>query len=103
MESATLVAVTVGVPADDGAVYSPLELIVPALAVHVTAVLDVPLTTAVNCWVPLTGKLIMDGLIMTDIPGVGLGDGLGVGVGVGLGGGVVVIVSVAASDLLESA
>jgi hypothetical protein len=35
--SCVLVAVTVTFPADDGAVKSPLELIVPPLADHVTA------------------------------------------------------------------
>jgi hypothetical protein len=74
-------------------------VIVPAVAVHVTAVLDVPFTTAVNCWVPPVGKLMMDGLIITDTTG-GAGPGVGVGVGTGA---VVVIVSVATSDLLESA
>jgi hypothetical protein len=62
--SATLVAATVcGPPAWLGAVYKPMALIVPAVAFppwtpstdHVTAVLLVPVTVAVNGVVPLTG------------------------------------------------
>jgi hypothetical protein len=61
--SAALVAITVCVPACDGAEYTPLALIVPALAFppltpstdHVTAVLLVPVTVAVNAVVPFTG------------------------------------------------
>jgi hypothetical protein len=102
VESATLVAVTVAVVAEPGAVYSPLELIVPAVAVHVTPVFDVPRTVAVYCCVPPVDKLIMDGLIVIDTPGVGVGEGEGVGVGVGVGP-VEVIVSVAISYLPASA
>ncbi len=50
--SAALVAVTVYVPAVLGAVYNPLLLMLPPLALHVTAVFVVPLTLAVNCCVP---------------------------------------------------
>jgi len=52
--SATLVAVTVAVVAavTVGAVNIPLLLIVPPLAVQVTAVFEVFLTVAVNCCVP---------------------------------------------------
>jgi hypothetical protein len=49
-ETPLSVAVTVTVPVVLGAVKSPVELIVPALAVHVGEA-DVPLTVAVNCWV----------------------------------------------------
>ena len=60
--SAALVAVTVTVAGEgtaDGATYSPVPLIVPqAAALHpapctlqVTAVLEVPTTVALNCWV----------------------------------------------------
>ncbi len=49
--SAALVAVTVYVPAVLGAVYSPLEEIVPLLADQVTEVFVVPLTVTVNCCV----------------------------------------------------
>lgn len=50
--SATLVAFTVNVPAVLGAVYRPEAEIAPPVAVQVTAEFDVPLTLAVNCWVP---------------------------------------------------
>ncbi len=50
--SATLVAFTVYVPPVLGAVYKPLEEIVPPVAVQVTAVFVVPVTVAVNCCVP---------------------------------------------------
>lgn len=52
--SCLLVAVTVTLPDDPGAVKSPPELIVPPLAVHCTAVLKlpVPCTCAVHCEVP---------------------------------------------------
>jgi hypothetical protein len=62
--SATLVAVTAcGPPGWAGAVYKPMALIVPLVAFppwtpstdHVTAVLVVPVTVAVNGVVPLTG------------------------------------------------
>lgn len=53
--SATLVAITVLVPACDGGVYKPALLIVPAVELgpattaHVTAVLLLPCTVAANC------------------------------------------------------
>ncbi len=52
--SATLVAVMVAVVAEvtPPAVNIPLLEIVPPVALHVTAVLEVLLTEAVNCWVP---------------------------------------------------
>jgi len=49
--SAALVAVTVNVPAALGAVYSPLDEMLPPLADQATAVLLVPVTEAVNCCV----------------------------------------------------
>jgi hypothetical protein len=51
VESCVLVAVTVTLSDEPGAVKSPLELIAPALAVHLTAVLKppVPCTCAVHC------------------------------------------------------
>jgi hypothetical protein len=49
--SAALVAVTVSVPPVLGAVYKPLEEIVPPVADQVTAVFAVPVTMAVNCCV----------------------------------------------------
>lgn len=48
---ATLVAITEYVPAVVGAVYRPEDEIEPPEADQVTAVLFVPLTVAVNCWV----------------------------------------------------
>jgi hypothetical protein len=48
----------------DGAVYRPDEEIVPiaGLIDHVTAVLLVPDTAAVNCWLPAGPKVTADGL-----------------------------------------
>lgn len=40
----------------------------PAETFHVTAVLVVPETTAVNCCVPEIGKSMIDGLIITETP-----------------------------------
>jgi hypothetical protein len=50
VESALLVAVTVKVPAEAGAAYSPALVIVPLVAFQVTAVLVVPLIVAANCF-----------------------------------------------------
>src|SRR6185312_15762507 len=50
-ESAAEVAVTVKPPAADPAVNKPLLETVPPVAVHVTAVLELPVTVAVNCCV----------------------------------------------------
>jgi hypothetical protein len=47
--STTLVAVTVYVPTELGAVYKPDVETVPPVADHVTAVLLLPLTEAENC------------------------------------------------------
>ena len=49
--SASLVTLTVNVPAVLGAVYRPAVVIVPPVVDHVTAVSDVPVTLAVNCCV----------------------------------------------------
>jgi hypothetical protein len=56
------------VPAALGAVYTPLELIVPPDADQVTAVLVVPVTLAVNCWVSPASSEIEFGvtLMLTD-------------------------------------
>jgi hypothetical protein len=51
------------VPAAAGAVYKPLAEIVPDVAAHVTAVLPLPLTVAVNCCVPPTNNEDEVGLI----------------------------------------
>src|SRR5208283_4217930 len=47
--SATLVAVTVKFPAVVPATYNPVEEIVPPVALHVTDVLEEPVTLAENC------------------------------------------------------
>ena len=47
--SAEEVAVTMKLPAVDPAVNNPVPLTVPPVAVHVTAVLVVPVTEAANC------------------------------------------------------
>jgi hypothetical protein len=63
-----LVAVTVSVPAFDGAVYRPDEVIVPRAAFHVTALLvDVPCTLAVNGKVPEVIEEAVAGVIVTDV------------------------------------
>jgi hypothetical protein len=49
--SARLVAFTVYVPPVLGAVYRPELETVPPVALHVTAVLPVPVTVETNCWV----------------------------------------------------
>jgi hypothetical protein len=67
--SATLLAVTVSFPAALGAVYKPLESMLPSFASHVTEVLLVPVTVAVNCCFPLVCKLADVGLIVTDTNG----------------------------------
>ena len=78
--SACEVAVMVTVPPVGtvaGAVYSPDALIVPILAAladallncHVTAVFEVPLTTAVNCCVCPVGTLAVAGDTFTVIVG----------------------------------
>lgn len=64
--SSVLVAVTVIEPVDAGAVKSPLESIVPPLAVHFTAELKlpVPCTVALHCDVALGA--IVEGLQLTE-------------------------------------
>jgi hypothetical protein len=64
--SATLVAITVCLPACAGAVYRPLVVIVPAVALppttvstdQVTEALVVPCTVALNCMVPAAATVI---------------------------------------------
>ena len=48
-----------------GAVYNPPDVIVPAVAVHVTAVLAVPVTDAENCCVPDCESVAEPGLTIT--------------------------------------
>jgi hypothetical protein len=64
--SCVLVAVTVTDPVELGAVNNPLPLIVPPLAVHVTAELKlpVPCTVALHCDIALGA--IVEGLHATD-------------------------------------
>ena len=67
VEAATLVAVTVTlvVAFTEGAVNSPELETLPALAVQLTPVCDVPLTIAENCWeapeatVALVGEIVI--------------------------------------------
>jgi len=63
--SATLVAVTVNVPALPGAVYSPADETEPLVALQVTEVLLEPVTLAVNCCVPPVESDAEPGLIVT--------------------------------------
>ena len=71
--SATLFAVTVTVldaEIDAGAVYRPVELIVPALvgvSVQVTAELPVLVTAAVNCWICPFVRDAVEGVTATPI------------------------------------
>ena len=75
--SATLVAVTVCVPVVGGAVYKPLVLTVPTVALppftpstdQVTPVLLVPVTVAVNCCVPLMATIAVAGENVTVMTG----------------------------------
>jgi hypothetical protein len=63
--SAWLVAVTVKLPAEPGAVYIPDEETVPPLAVQLTAVLLVPVMLTVNCCCLPTCKGALCGLTVT--------------------------------------
>jgi hypothetical protein len=70
--SALLVMVTVCEPLADGAVYSPLVVIVPVLAAppntpstyHLTPVLVVPVTMAANCFVAFPATVTEVGLML---------------------------------------
>jgi hypothetical protein len=70
--SALLVTLTVCEPAAAGAVYNPTVETVPTVVLppdtpstdHVTAVLVVPVTVAVNCCVAFTAMLAVVGLIV---------------------------------------
>src|SRR5579872_2038216 len=84
--SATDVAVTLKVPAVNPAVNKPLVLMEPPVAVHVTAVLVVPVTVAVNVFVCPVCKVNVDGFTVTVI-----------------GGGAACMVTCADDDLVESA
>ena len=103
--SAALVAVTVTLAGEgiaEGAVYNPVPLIVPQAAAlhplpctfHVTAVLEVPTTDALNCWVApgtseeLTGVTVTTttGTMVTLADAVLLGTAMLVAITVTLGG-----------------
>jgi len=84
LESAVLVAVMLtdaGFGTSVGAVYSPLVEIVPTVTLpvdtpftlHVTAVLEVPVTVGVNCCVPPTATVAVRGEMETVIVEVGGG------------------------------
>ena len=66
---ATLVAVILQLPKDDGAVYSPSEEIEPHSADHTTEVLEVPVTVAEYCCVSPGARFASDGetLIFTGL------------------------------------
>ena len=68
VESATLVAVTEAVfeALTAGGVYNPPFVMVPAEVDHVSAVLVVPVTAAVNCCVVPEYKVTLFGEIVTD-------------------------------------
>ena len=57
-----------------GAVYNPPDVIVPAVAVHVTAVLAVPVTDAVKFCCPLAVRVAVPGDTVTAIAVVPLDD-----------------------------
>ena len=61
----TLVAFTVKVPVELPAVYSPVEEIVPPVAVQVTAVFEAFAAVAVNCCVVFLGILVLVGEMLT--------------------------------------
>jgi hypothetical protein len=71
----------------EGAVNRPVAVIVPALACHVTAVLLVPVTVAVNCVAAESAEFAEGGDTLTDIAG----------------GGDVTSVTIACADLVVSA
>ena len=71
--SAKLVAVTVQEDALAGAVYSPVEMMDPQVADHITAVFVLPVTVAVNCSVVSTLMESDSGLMV--IPALGGGGG----------------------------
>jgi len=72
VESAALVAVTLKVPAALGAVYRPPVETVPLVADQFTAVLLLPVTVALNCWVPLLNIEADTGEIVTATTGAAL-------------------------------
>ena len=67
--SAAEVAVTVKLPAVDPAVKRPVVETVPPVAVQLTAVFEVPVTVAVNCWVAPVCTVAEVGEIVTETTG----------------------------------
>src|ERR1700739_201487 len=67
--SAALIAVTIKVPAVAGAVYRPLDEMLPPLADQVTLVMLEPVTVAMNCCVPPSFKDADTGETETAITG----------------------------------
>jgi hypothetical protein len=65
VESCVLVAVTVTAPVEFGAVNNPLPLIVPPLAVHVTAELKFPVPWAVALHCDVAPRDTVDGVQIT--------------------------------------
>jgi len=71
--SAELVALTMavaGLGKEAGAVYRPEALMLPTVADQVTAVLELPVTVAANCWTPVTGTVALAGATATVTVGV---------------------------------
>lgn len=92
---AALVAVTVSVPAAAGAVYAPVDVMVPSLAFQVTAVFVVPETVAAKVAVPFGASDAVAGATFTVTPVGGAG---------GAGAGAVVVTTICAdADLAGSA
>jgi hypothetical protein len=73
---ATLVAVTVSVPAAPGAVYTPLDVMVPSFACQVTALFVVPDTVAANVTVAFAATEVVAGATFTAVVGLGAGGAL---------------------------
>jgi len=93
LESASLVAVTVSVPALDGAVYSPEAVMLPSAAFQVTLLSEaVPCTLALNCRVVPSVVEVEAGDTVTDVI-----------VGFGVGAGAAVTITTAEADLVVSA
>jgi hypothetical protein len=68
--STWLVAVTVSVQGEDGAVYKPVPSMVPIAAVQVRAWFVVPLMAAVNCFCSPRPMSTALGLMVTEMPRV---------------------------------
>ena len=69
MESATEVAVTLKLPAVVPAVNNPLLDTVPPVPVHVTEVLELPVTVAANCCVCPVCRVELVGESVTETTG----------------------------------